>query len=799
MAIVNVPDFAFSGFYYPEILESLLAYTRINTPELTSESEYEPHIQMLRSYSLVGHLCNTRVDVVANELLLDSILLRESLKRLYKLIDYDLASATPAVAPMLIKFSSPPLSDISPYIPKNTQWGTEQEDGEEIIYENSEDLNLNRADQISSAYMASITQGGIDGVVDTAFPQRFSSATATFAGTDVNKTILIVNSQNNNYGYYKISSIIDANTIEVTGASFVSETDLLWQVIDYGSDISSDLNDTLNTVSFAGQFALFISHENIQWNQMDFIVVPSSADKPMDIYYWDSTYSRFFPNSVAGIGGGKLEIVVNSLIAPDDIGTYTRREFLPVKVTYNPTGKSEWVITQYDGTDGNYIETKGLLGQTVVDTDVRNYTIQSDWNIVPGLDTYALDVDGEISYVLPMDTVRRWAKYTIEGNGGFWLMFISGVGTTEPTINNIRIDQGDTFFPFDVVQGVSIENEILGSSNGQAGQEFTTLQRPVFDDSYLIEVDEVGGGTTWTPYIDVKNLLNSGSTDRHYKTDLDFDDKLKAKFGNGDNGKIPPLGSDNIRISYRVGGDEDGNVGAGKITGNIDGIQFVSSVANPMPAVGWTIKEGGDEVDLERAKESGPASIRNNGKAVSPPDMPRVAVDEYRTEDGSALIERAFAIEEAYGPKTVELVVVGTGGEFLTAEQLDNLETFYNGDKYSIPPVEGVLILNHELTAVNYDPKVVDCTYLVIGKGITVEQIENALAAYLQPLAENEDGTYVHQFGGKVPTVMLDCAIKDISTSITNIHRTLPASDVTLGSRQLPNPGILTISVQETE
>jgi len=799
MATVTVPDFMFTGFYYPEILESLLAYTRINAKELTSESEYEPHIQMLRAFSLVGHLNNTRVDVVANELLIDSLLLRESLKRLFKLIDYRLKSATPATAELLIKLSSVPLNDITPYLPKDSNWGTEQEDGESIVYENTEDYNLTRADQITSAFAVEVTVQGIDGEVDTAFPQRFYSPGATFTVADIGRTLSVNLTENNNDGWYLITNIVDPNTIEVAGATFISETGLSWQLFDYGTDIAADLNDTITPVDFADKFGLFICHQNIQWNRVDFIVSNLTTDNQAFFTYYDPDHSKVFPNSVTDLGG-TLEIVVNSFVLPDEVAPpYSQRDFFPVKVRYNPTGRTEQTLTQYDALKGNYIETRGLFGQSVVDTDPRNYSVFGDWNACPNQTAPVWNADGNQTYTLPMDTNRRWAKSTFNGIEGYWMLVVfGGTDSNRPIINNLKITEGELFFPFQVTQGNSISNEVMGSSNGQRNQKFTTLQRPVFDDSYTVEVDETGGGS-WITWIEVNNFLVSGNTDRHFKTETDIDDRLVVIFGNGINGSIPPLGTDNIRISYRVGGDEDGNVGSGQITGNDDGAQYVSSVANPMPASGWTIKEGGDETDLERAKESGPASIRNNGKAVSPSDIPRVAIDEYRTEDGSALVARAFAIEEAYGPKTVELVVVGIGGEFLTTEQLADLATFYNGDKYAVPPVEGVLLLNSELTPVNYDPKVIDATYLVIGKGVAPQQIINALSAYLQPLAKKEDGSYAHEFGGLVAVVMMDCAVKDVSTSITNVHRSLPTSDVGLGPRQLPNPGIITVAVQESE
>ena len=73
--VIETPGgIAFAGFYYPEILRELLAFLRNNKDRigLTDENEFEVHVQLVRSFALVGHLNNTRLDVVATELLLDS-------------------------------------------------------------------------------------------------------------------------------------------------------------------------------------------------------------------------------------------------------------------------------------------------------------------------------------------------------------------------------------------------------------------------------------------------------------------------------------------------------------------------------------------------------------------------------------------------------------------------------------------------------------------------------------------------------------------------------------------------------
>lgn len=802
---IRVPDHLFSGFYYPEVLQALLQYTRVKTPELTSESEYEPHIQLLRAFSLVAHLNNTRVDIVANELLLDSAQLRASVRRLFKLIGYRLHSATAAVAEMLIKLSTVPNSDIAEFIPIYSQFSTEPEDGEDVVFESPVAVPLTRGDLVSHVFAQKYESGGLNGAVDTAYPQRLVAAGAGFVAGDVNKTILIAYSEHLNQGEYIISNVVDSNTVELSGASFVSETTLMWIMrsfsVDYETEANSDGVDWVPFSTINATNCLYFGHDNIQWDKF---VIASGGD-PSDLQgvweYFDSSYSRAYPNSVQDLGGN-IRLTINSLIGQLSGGVWLNRNTSVVEVTYNPTGRTESCISDYVS-GSNIIDTKGLLGQSVVDTNPLNYSIRADWVPLQNQSdtTAGFENDGDVTFDLPMTVDRRWEKRELNGIEGYWLRWRSTLNsaTNYPTLNRVHIDRGNQFVPFQIVQGSTVLQEVLGSSNGQSGQVFTTVSGPVFDDTWTLDVDETGGGG-WVPWVPVSNLLNSGETDRHYKVDYNDLDKLVVTFGTGTNGRIPPIGVNNIRITYRVGGDVDGNVGAEKISGNTNGIQYVAALGNPMPSKGWTVKEGGTAEDLERAKEAGPASIRNQGKAVAPDDCPRVAKDEYRTPDGAALVARAYAIEEAFGPKTIELVVVGSGGGYLAQTELDDLETFFNGDRYAIPPVEGVLVLNHELTATNYIPKAVNVTVQVIGKGVTIAQIREALLAYLDPLAVNSaDGSYIHEFGGRLAVVMLDCAIRDLSTSIKNIHRTLPAADVDLGPRELPVAGTLTITISESE
>lgn len=94
---IQIPDFNFAAFYYPEILEALIQFKRREVPELTDESDFEPSIQLLRAFALVGHLNNTLVDLVANESTLITARLAETVRNQLRLLDYEMSPATPSV------------------------------------------------------------------------------------------------------------------------------------------------------------------------------------------------------------------------------------------------------------------------------------------------------------------------------------------------------------------------------------------------------------------------------------------------------------------------------------------------------------------------------------------------------------------------------------------------------------------------------------------------------------------------------------------------------------------------------
>jgi len=149
---VTIPDFDFSAFYYPELLEALIQYKRRNVPELTEELPYEPFIQLLRAFALVGHVNNTLIDLVANESTLPTAKLAETVRNMLRLIDYEMRPASPAQADLVYELSK---VFVAPYtiISAAAQSAIKKEGSNPIVYfEALEALTIDRTDQFSYVY-----------------------------------------------------------------------------------------------------------------------------------------------------------------------------------------------------------------------------------------------------------------------------------------------------------------------------------------------------------------------------------------------------------------------------------------------------------------------------------------------------------------------------------------------------------------------------------------------------------------------------------------------------------------------
>jgi uncharacterized phage protein gp47/JayE len=190
--------------------------------------------------------------------------------------------------------------------------------------------------------------------------------------------------------------------------------------------------------------------------------------------------------------------------------------------------------------------------------------------------------------------------------------------------------------------------EILGGSDGTPKQRFLFQHTPVVeeevrirtvlteedrkrirqddgDDNAVLDLLDENGREleTWVLWKSVHEFFNSTYNSRHYRLDRASGE---LEFGDGRHGGIPPIGGDNIRaFSYRSGGGDAGNVGAGTIQSLVSAIGGIDLVSNPLPAGG-----GSEEATREQMLDLGPAELNHRGRAVSPTDYEWLALQASR-------------------------------------------------------------------------------------------------------------------------------------------------------------------------
>jgi len=568
----------------------------------------------------------------------------------------------------------------------------------------------------------------------------------------------------------------------------VSRTDQLSAVFaDNGGTFTDYTTEAVSGASWSpwptveAQDAVYFGHDSIIFSGFvaDVDTAGADYDGVWEFYAGSLGYPYSNPSDVTDLGSTLRFDLDGTLGSSKATGSL-------IRVQYNPTGAYEDVESQWDGVH-NYIETSTLLGQSSPSTEESDYTVGSEWlrvfQVSDESSGFKSDGDGEVffspgSYVLPYIQPG-----TVNGVEAYWFRYrVTEVGgaPTGPDLQEIALSSLYQIVRFEVTQGQRIVQEPLASGTGTATQQYTLARTSYIGGTLLITVDPGTGAQDWE---EVDNFLNSTSTDRHFTVEVGQDDIVLVTFGNGDNGAIPPVGSV-INAYYRIGADVDGNVATGSITINRSGVPYLGDLTSG-PGVGWKPARGSDAEDLEKLKIEGPAEIRTLGKAVTVDDFSVVSLD-YQNSLGAKPISRAYAIFEELGPKTVGLHLVASGGNFLTADVLEDVEKWYNGDDDL--DYDTRVLMGYQVGAQNYRRKTITVEATVKARGVTQGQIKAALQTFLNPLATHDDGvTWRWDFGEKVPTSKIIGAIDGVAPDkIEEVTLTVPASDVYLDPDELP-------------
>lgn len=194
-----------------------------------------------------------------------------------------------------------------------------------------------------------------------------------------------------------------------------------------------------------------------------------------------------------------------------------------------------------------------------------------------------------------------------------------------------------------VYQQQAVDTLTIGESDGTTEfQEFVLPDQNIIQDTLVITINSV----IWTR---VDSLIDSTSTDTHYRVFYDFDENALVQFGNGTYGAIP--GAFDITAAYAIGGGSESNIQA------VNGLSiyagssvYIEGVTNPSALTGGAAVE-----NTESAKRLAPAFLKARDRYVT-------------SDDGETLalrypgISLARVIGNYFGVLSSKVITIATGG-----------------------------------------------------------------------------------------------------------------------------------------
>jgi hypothetical protein len=285
-----------------------------------------------------------------------------------------------------------------------------------------------------------------------------------------------------------------------------------------------------------------------------------------------------------------------------------------------------------------------MFGEAAPQADKRPEIVWERWNgrqwnrLVVSDETSALTRTGQIDFLPPSDIAQK-SEF---GRLRYWLRarWAEGQYPFIPRANRILLNTTMAS------QGVTLWNEVLGSSDGGKNQIFRAASAPILNGQRLevrelelpsaaeqeairIEegedaitvIPETGGQgrEIWVSWRQTPDFYSSGPRDRHYMLDHLTGE---IRFGDGLIGMIPPAGAGNIRLAqYRTGGGRAGNRPAGSIVQLKTAVPYVDGVTNHEPSTG-----GADIESVDSLIDRAPRAIRHNNRAVTMEDFEDMAM-----------------------------------------------------------------------------------------------------------------------------------------------------------------------------
>ena len=370
-------------------------------------------------------------------------------------------------------------------------------------------------------------------------------------------------------------------------------------------------------------------------------------------------------------------------------------------------------------------------------------------------DTRGFSRAGEISFLPPSDITPS----TKLGKLHQWLRLrlVAGQYFPQPKLDWVRLNTTMAS------QVQTVRDEVLGSSDGTADQEFRARRAPVLpgqqllvregelppsEERKILEAEEGedaigevitaanGGKQVWVRWHEVTDFYASTARDRHYTVDRQTG---TFRFGDGARGMIPPLGNGNIRLAqYQTGGGTKGNKESLTATQLKTSVPYIDKVGNLARA------EGGAEAEPQSAfLERAPRQLRHRERAVTIEDYQDLAIL------ASPGVARSLCVPlvdlkidpDAKVPRagisSVIIVPHSQVAKPLPSQQLINTVSDYLS-QHSLPTAQ-VVVVGPEYVRVDVDVEI-GVTSLE-GISDVDAAVRAALDEFLHPLTGGVDGT----------------------------------------------------------
>ena len=373
---------------------------------------------------------------------------------------------------------------------------------------------------------------------------------------------------------------------------------------------------------------------------------------------------------------------------------------------------------------------------------------------------------GLIRFLAPGDfTLMEESAYQFGLSPRYWLrvQWQDGNYFLEPRLQRM------VFNTIMAAQTITIRNEILGSSNGNANQSFRATRAPILDqqemevrelempsaqererieqeegqDAISTVLDETGRPQQiWVRWHEVPDFYGSGTRDRHYVLN-----HLTGviQFGDGRNGLIPPLDTGNIRLAYyQTGGGNRGNQAPGTIVQLKTTVPYIEAVTNLEPATG-----GAESETLESLRDRLPRTIRHRDRAVTLEnceDLAQQASPEVARAKCFPLLnlqENPLAVQNPVSqipqaPGTISVIIVPRSQD---ARPLPSLELIDRVQRYleaRLVPTASLYVVGPLYVEVRVEVEI-GLTSLE-GVSVVEQTVKTTLASFLHPLTGGLDG-----------------------------------------------------------